>query len=557
MSSAPGVTASDWLSAYPPPRSLTLDQEALRIYQLAYYIGEWIEENRRRSVGIGAQVEEKREPPISFTALAAALLEGEDDTSKWFADRAETLGPNRDSIISSKDITADVIVAAKQKGWPPPQGSPRLSSDNQLLTASCRAVLENAENWAQRVGGSDIGVRHLVASYVVSPPPYHRDQLQKWGFKETLWRPEFFDWVSKRFTWEQWIDASQRVAPTAARVAYEQQEVKGASLAWPGDEQSWSILEAAADRHRSRSDPSLAFLTVFFALVARARDDDAIAKVVRPVLGAVDASGATYIDAVKAYFVPEAREGVTPFAKLDISPRVLNVLETARALAATAGFRHRDPVVGLRVSPLHLVGAMVSRRVDADKEIEALGINLQDLRRALVDYAGIGAESIEAWRDLLGQQEMLFTGRPVDLNSDEPEAVVRLDEKWLDDPLAIRRDVEAFASLLASRDLEPPLSIGLFGPWGSGKTTFLQRLKRAVKRHADEARRIGRPRRPTYPISCTSSSMPGTSPRTRWYRAWSMRRFGRSPLSSSGFPSSAPKDGSTRSSRSSKAGNAR
>ena len=76
---------------------------------------------------------------------------------------------------------------------------------------------------------------------------------------------------------------------------------------------------------------------------------------------------------------------------------------------------------------------------------------------------------------------------------------MRLDENWTDDPLAIRPDVEAFASLLASRDLEPPLSIGLFGPWGSGKTTFLKRLRRAVQRHADEARTTGAPRGPYVP----------------------------------------------------------
>ena len=44
MSSAPGVTASDWLSPYPPPRSLTLDQEALGVYQCAYYLGVHVED---------------------------------------------------------------------------------------------------------------------------------------------------------------------------------------------------------------------------------------------------------------------------------------------------------------------------------------------------------------------------------------------------------------------------------------------------------------------------------------------------------------------------------
>lgn len=74
----------------------------------------------------------------------------------------------------------------------------------------------------------------------------------------------------------------------------------------------------------------------------------------------------------------------------------------------------------------------------------------------------------------------------MELNSDEPEAVIRFDENWATDPLDIRADMEAFAALLASNQLEPPLSIGLFGPWGSGKTTFLKRLRRAVDRRVKD-----------------------------------------------------------------------
>jgi hypothetical protein len=53
MSSAPNVTASDWLASYPPPRSLTLDPEAQRVYARAYHLG--------------ALVEKESDPPISFT----------------------------------------------------------------------------------------------------------------------------------------------------------------------------------------------------------------------------------------------------------------------------------------------------------------------------------------------------------------------------------------------------------------------------------------------------------------------------------------------------------
>ncbi len=485
MSSAPGMTASDWLSQYPPPRSLTLDQEAARVYQRAYYIGD--------------RVEDKTDPPITFTTLAAALLEGEDDTSKWFADVARRLGPRKDAVFANKNISPAILAETARQGWPPPDGI-RLSSDTQLLTSSSREVLENAENWAQRVAGSDIGVRHLVASYVVNPPPYHRDQLKKWGLDESQWRAEFFEWVSRRFTWEQWVDASQRAAPSPTRVTFEQQEVKGSSLAWPGDPASLSILEEAAERHLYRSDSALAFMTLVFALIERAREDFAIGDSVLPLMTAVDLLGETYHDFAKAYFATTAREEEKrAFADCTVSRRVLDALETARQLATTARLTPVATDTSF-VTPQHILGALLSRNADGDEDLAALGIDVPELRRAVLQHvSALGLESTQVWSEVLGQPEELTAGRPVDLNSDEPEAVVRLDEKWIDDPLVIRRDVEVFASLLASRDLEPPLSIGLFGPWGSGKTTFLKRLRRAVQRHADDARSDGATRGPYVP----------------------------------------------------------
>ena len=65
------------------------------------------------------------------------------------------------------------------------------------------------------------------------------------------------------------------------------------------------------------------------------------------------------------------------------------------------------------------------------------------------------------------------------------------------DPLGIRPDVASFAALLASSSLEPPLAIGLFGPWGSGKTTFLKRLRLAIDKRAAEARSSRAESRPT------------------------------------------------------------
>jgi hypothetical protein len=52
------------------------------------------------------------------------------------------------------------------------------------------------------------------------------------------------------------------------------------------------------------------------------------------------------------------------------------------------------------------------------------------------------------------------------------------------DLLNIDREVEAFARLIASRNTAAPLSIGVFGAWGSGKSFFLHCLRKRVESFA-------------------------------------------------------------------------
>ncbi len=47
-----------------------------------------------------------------------------------------------------------------------------------------------------------------------------------------------------------------------------------------------------------------------------------------------------------------------------------------------------------------------------------------------------------------------------------------------DDLLGITQEVESLCSVLAAKDVEPPVSIGLFGDWGSGKTFFMKQMER-------------------------------------------------------------------------------
>ena len=49
------------------------------------------------------------------------------------------------------------------------------------------------------------------------------------------------------------------------------------------------------------------------------------------------------------------------------------------------------------------------------------------------------------------------------------------------DLLDIRSDVRAVSALLAARDVKPPLALGLFGNWGTGKTFFMARMYDEIK----------------------------------------------------------------------------
>jgi KAP family P-loop domain/Common central domain of tyrosinase len=56
------------------------------------------------------------------------------------------------------------------------------------------------------------------------------------------------------------------------------------------------------------------------------------------------------------------------------------------------------------------------------------------------------------------------------------------------DQLGIESEVEALCWVIAARDTVPPLSIGLFGGWGSGKSTFMALMRARVDELAEQAR---------------------------------------------------------------------
>ena len=56
------------------------------------------------------------------------------------------------------------------------------------------------------------------------------------------------------------------------------------------------------------------------------------------------------------------------------------------------------------------------------------------------------------------------------------------------DLLDIRREVKALSAVISARDTSPPLSIGLFGDWGTGKSFFMNRMEERIEKLKQTAR---------------------------------------------------------------------
>jgi KAP family P-loop domain len=83
-----------------------------------------------------------------------------------------------------------------------------------------------------------------------------------------------------------------------------------------------------------------------------------------------------------------------------------------------------------------------------------------------------------------------------ELGSKSPEASAKLagyksDNPEGDDLIGIERDVEALASLVAAKEVEPPLSLGLFGDWGTGKSFFMNAMKKRIRELTTDAKAAG------------------------------------------------------------------
>lgn len=106
------------------------------------------------------------------------------------------------------------------------------------------------------------------------------------------------------------------------------------------------------------------------------------------------------------------------------------------------------------------------------------GVHLTDVASTTRDYLQMDAEP-SVYADLL-EKSHPYSSQPLNIPNYKADHEQTADPSQ--DLINIRAEVDAFAYLLASCDLKPPLAVGLFGDWGSGKSFFME----AVRQRIDE-----------------------------------------------------------------------
>jgi hypothetical protein len=169
----------------------------------------------------------------------------------------------------------------------------------------------------------------------------------------------------------------------------------------------------------------------------------------------------------RSVHLEHARAGLLPVTTPLFSVSARRMLDAAQEFArAEAGTP--EPLIGTR----HLMAAYIARvPSDHRDQLRGWGFDQQHWSAAFLDFlkesgpyptwfSGTDAAPIDA------RAPTTFIGR---YTADDPFAVV-------DDLLDVEDEAAAFARIAAATGIRPPLAIGVFGEWGSGKTYFMKRI---------------------------------------------------------------------------------
>jgi hypothetical protein len=328
------------------------------------------------------------------------------------------------------------------------------------LTPSARAALDEAGHLASLVQAARVSVRHLVAAYVYRVTS-HLDDYEAWKLDREALAARLLEHLADRHADEvvRWrklhldeLDMHESPGPLEI-------------LLW-------------AESFRAAREPGEPAITPRILLAGLVLDGVHHHHQQYATTWLAEAMGESPLTLLGLTALPTPSSGSPP-----LSRAVEQVLARAAAIATLA--RPTDRAVRSR----HVVAALLSRPLDggAADLVHRAGTTSRSLRAGFREWP--------SWTDPSERAALLRALSP----AGEGEATLvgyANDEARGDDRLDLGREVNALAAVLASTQIQPPLSVGLFGDWGTGKSFFMNLLGKRIGELADasrEARKAGQP----------------------------------------------------------------
>ena len=398
---------------------------------------------------------------VSYTGLFIGLLWSDDATSLWLQAEAVRRGLRSDVIYATRnqaDRWKDQVLGNLAQGISP-------AARRDYFSVSARTLLQEAQSIALETGlapSDRMGTRHLAAAFFFRNPPGHDRQLHiDWGVHNDVYRRAFARFVEQTYpaevpSWEPILEGYTKIR------------------AEPHAAQRPHVSPLA---HYEFDLPALRLLRTVEAAVLSADSSDLTSERLLRTLAAVraDPDCETFAELVAGRLEITDRvslvENPSPFGKVHSHVRVSrglrNILDRARTLA-------RSTTGGPRIGTRHVIAALlVAPDSSANEQLVASSASIPLLRQRLfVDFTRRWIDDDGGqWRfHLIGQTPP--TVAP--FNADSADTG--------DDKLDVTRFATAFASVLAADKVTPPLSIGIFGDWGSGKSFFMRLMQDQTRR---------------------------------------------------------------------------